>query len=814
MRTLADLLASPPDLPVVAGLDDIARVQSNVVISAPPGSGKTTMAPVLMATLVSGKVIVVQPRRVAARAAARRIVSLLGQDLGVDVGFRVRGSSSPGERIEMVTPGVLLRMLQTDPELDGVDCVIVDEVHERDLDTDLALAFLLDVQEALRPDLRLVAMSATIALEKTAGLMDADVVEVSGDIHPVETVEVLGPQALTAVATGAIEVNRDYLDHVADVVRQARRDNAGSILVFVPGAREIDELRSRLSGLGVPVLPLHGKLSVTEQDRALDAGEDRVIISTAIAESSLTVPGVRVVVDACLSREPRVDPVTGIGGLITVHAHRASMTQRAGRAGRLGPGVAYRCLSFGRATEFGEPEIRTADLTGALLQTAAWGAARMKGLKLLDDPREGAVVAGIRELAALGLTDADGAITDLGRTAATFPTSPRTARALISGAERVGADRAADVVAFLESGSTAPGADLVVGLRAAKRAGGEFASQAKRLRSMATKQAEAHADPGARQEVVNLDDAAATVVGLARPGWLARKRGGGYLLANGTGAVLPAGSPLTGEEWLAIGDLGRAQGRSEAMIYSAVPIDQMTARELGEHLMNERVDVTAEGSKVTGRRVRSLGAIELTSEPVKNFSPQDIIDARMGQIRSRGLDSLPWTDASKALRERLAFVRSAVGDPWPDVSDTGLLDSLDIWLAPQLASKKIDVATGLRNLLPWPEAARFDELAPERIETPLGSAKVDYSHERPRVRMKLQEAFGWTKTPEFAGVPVTLELLSPAQRPLAVTDDLASFWAGPYAGVRADMRGRYPKHPWPEDPLAAEPTSRTNRRRT
>lgn len=817
--TIDDLLAHPPDLPVVAGLARIAATDGNLVISAPPGSGKTTLVPVQMAaTSKHGKVLVVQPRRVAARAGARRIASLLEQQLGDDVGIRVRGTSIAGRRIEMITPGVMLRMLQADPELAGVSCVIVDEVHERDLDADLALAFLRDVQDALRPDLRIVAMSATLAAQKIAAALDATIIDVPGDIHPVTIHDCLGPQALTAARNGAIIVDPSFLDHVAGVVRRARAEKSGSILVFLPGVREIDELRTRLADLPDPVVPLHGKLATSDQDRALAVASERIILSTAIAESSLTVPGVSVVVDAGLAREPRVDPVTGIGGLVTVHAHRASMTQRAGRAGRLGPGVAYRCLSFTRAAEFGEPEIRTADLTDALLQSAAWGAPGMQGLRLLDEPRQASVDAGVCELRLLGLVDDAGVITETGRTVAQMPISAQSGRALLDGSKWLGSERTARIVAYLESDASPAGADLSAGLRGARS---DVAEQARRLRALVDRATDSPSGTGssggAGSGVDNsgsvaaadsLDDAAAFVVALAHPGWIARRRGGGYLLANGTGAVLPPSSPLAGEEWLAIADLGRGQGRADAIIYAAVPISQEHALAIGE--VCERLVVTSQDGKVTAQRIRSLGAIELSKTPVRDVPADLAAEARLADIRARGIDALPWSETAVRLRERLAFVHRAVGEPWPDVSDTALLDSLEHWL---VSDARPDVTAGLRSLLPWPEAAKFDELAPERIATPLGSAKVDYSTGKPRARLKLQEAFGWTQRPDIAGVRLTLELLSPAGRPLAVTDDLASFWAGPYAGVRADMRGRYPKHPWPEDPANAEPTLRTNRKR-
>ncbi|MDK8601808.1 ATP-dependent helicase C-terminal domain-containing protein [Trueperella bernardiae] len=858
------LLENLPDLPVARGLGDIARQRGNIVMTAPPGSGKTMLVPVLMATLVEGRVIVVQPRRVAARAAARRIAYLLGEPVGQQVGFRVRGESKPGSRVEMVTPGVMLRMLQHDPELAGVGAVIIDEIHERDLDTDLATAFVLDVQDTLRPDLRLVAMSATLEAGRFAELVGGAVVEIPGAIHPVAVEERLGPRALTDVGHGVV-VSRDFLAHVARVVHEAAQwaagrgggsgagaaggvgaagvggvvrgegDPPGSVLVFLPGVGEIEKMRALLAGAPLPVMALHGSMPAKEQDRVLAGGEDRIILATSLAESSLTVPGVRAVVDAALAREPRFEPRTGISDLVTVHASRARLDQRAGRAGREGPGRAWRCLSYARAVEFSEPEIVVGDVTGASLQAAAWGNPGMAGLRLLDQPKPAAAEAAQRTLAAIGAVEESGVITARGRALAGLPLSPQLGRALIEGAAVVGARRAAEVVALLSLAPRIPGADLAAQLR---RSGGdrEWAREAKRLKELAGRlgavaggragqvtgevpgQAGGRARAGAGALVqagtgarrASVDEEIAAVVVMAHPMWVARRRGRGYVLANGAGAVLEDGSPLEGQEWLAVAELGEAQGRADAVIRAAVPVAPEDAAEYGPGV-SERVETAVRGMEVTGARVRALGAIELGREPVKLTTDQ-VAAARAREVERAGVGMLDWPAAAVALRERLAFLHEAVGEPWPDVSDEGLAACVDEWLTPLLGAGRPDLLAGLRALLPWPEAARLDELAPERIATPTGSAKVDYSSGVPTVRLRLQECFGWTATPRLAGVPVTLELLSPAQRPLAITRDLESFWAGSYAQVRAEMRGRYPRHPWPEDPLTAEPTRRAKPR--
>ncbi|QJC22582.1 ATP-dependent helicase HrpB [Arcanobacterium buesumense] len=805
---LTKILATDVGLPVASAIADIATSRGNVVIAAPPGSGKTTLVPVVLAHQLEKtghpKVLVVQPRRVAARAAARRIASLLGEPVGKQIGYRVRGETQPGRAIEMITPGVLLRMLHSDPELPGVGCVIIDEIHERDLDTDIACAFVLDVQSALRPDIRIIAMSATIALEQTAHLLNAEIISVPGDIHPVEIRDVPGPQALTSTAAGAIVVANEFVQHIARVVFQARSECDGSILVFVPGVRDIDAVMGRLNGIDLPVMALHGQLSSVEQDRVLDASHDRIIVATALAESSLTVPGVRVVVDSGLARQARVDG--GIGGLVSVYASQASMIQRSGRAGREGPGVGYRCIAMARAPQYSPPEIRTADLTDALLQCAAWGAPNMAGLQLLDEPNPDNLAYAQRQLHGLGLIDDDGVITTRGRLVSQLPLGAHLARALIDASALVGSNKATDIVAFLSINMRMSHADIATGIRS-KRTTNELTREIRRLRSMLTQLI-----PDAPEQTGDWtwDDAVGVVVGLAHPYWVARARGQGYVLANGRGAQLPLGSSLAGEEWLAIADTGQAQGRADAMIYAAAPIDADIVQDVARHLVTTETEIDAE--KMRGYRVTRLGAIEIARHPV-TLTDADKVHVYAQRIQATGVAGLTWTPALRETRDRLAFLHQALGEPWPDVSDTELNRTIGTWLIPFVTAREIDLAGALAALIPWEYAHQFDDLAPERIDTPLGSARVDYAGERPRVRMRIQEAFGWQATPEICGVPVTLELLSPAQRPLAITDDLASFWAGPYAGVRADMRGRYPRHPWPEDPAHAEPTRRAKKRK-
>lgn len=817
------LLADPPDLPVRHGLADVVaavRARGVVVAQAPPGTGKTTLVPPAVAAAVQGRVVVTQPRRIAARAAARRLAQLLGEPLGGTVGFSVRGESrtSASTRVEVVTTGVLLRRLQRDPELPGVAVVILDEVHERHLVDDLALALLVDVRANLREDLAVVAMSATVEAERTAALLGgaepAPVVAVPGAQFPVETVWCPAP-ARTA-RTDDRGVTPAFLDHVASTVRRALDERTGDVLVFVPGAGEVDGVARRLGGLDADVRPLHGRLPAAEQDRALTPGtRRRVVVSTAVAESSLTVPGVRLVVDAGLSREPRTDHARGLAGLVTVSVSRASAEQRAGRAGREGPGAVYRCWSahdHARLVAHPQPEILTADLTAFALELACWGSPHGAGLALLDPPPAAAMTVAHATLVGLGVVDADGHPTARGRAVSAIPVDPRLGRALLDGAALVGARRAAEVVALLADDARAPGGDLVAALRALRRGGsqsGAWRTQVGRLQASV---------PGtAPTEDLTDDLTVGLLVALAHPDRLARLRPGGstYLMTSGTGASLPPGSALVGQPWLAVADADRGASRRDATIRSAAPIDQGLAVEAAPALLREEDDVSWSNGSVVARRVRRLGAIELTSVPLTSPSPALVVDALREGLSRDGLALLRWSEAATNLRHRMAFLHRALGAPWPDVSDAALLAHLEEWLGPDLARVRgardlgrVDVLQALRRLLPWPDASRLDALAPERLAVPSGSqVRVDYTGDQPILPVRLQETFGWRATPRLADgrVPVLLHLLSPAGRPAAVTADLESFWRTGYPQVRAELRGRYPKHAWPDDPLTAAP---------
>lgn len=858
VRTLEDLVSDPPDLPVAASLPRIAaaaRPSACAVITAPPGTGKTTLVPAALAAALTQphrerprRILVTQPRRVAVRAAARRIARLLGERVGGQVGYTVRGDSaaSNSTRVEMVTPGVLLRRLQRDPELPAVAGVLLDEFHERDLDTDLALAFLLDARTTLREDLFIALTSATLKASRTAGLLEEAtgtapaLIDIPGAIHPLDVrwaPPPRGAEPLGAVG-GRVGVRREFLAHVARTAESAYAGSDGDLLVFLPGVAEIERVRSLISAPGADVLPLHGRLSAAQQDTALSPGSRRrIVLSTSLAESSLTVPGVRVVVDASLAREPRLDAARGISQLATVPASRARLEQRAGRAARLGPGIAVRVMDpvdFSRRPAQSAPGIAVQDLTGARLQAAVWGAPDATGLALLDAPPAGAWNAAGARLRALGAIDEAGAATPFGRALASLPLDPPLGRALLAASPVVGAARAARLAALLSEDVRADGADLArlersLGSPPAhlRATASRVAEQEGRLVALAsTVKAPGSAVPGALVEPPaagaprTREDALALTVALARPEWIARKRPGSsaYVLAGGVGALLPAGSPLEGQEWLAVAGIDRASGDKQARILAAVPIGPDDALAAGAPLLATSTESALESGRIRARRVRRLGAIELSSRPAGALPADEALAMIRSFADKNGLGAFGWGQ-----RARLAALRAAIGEPWPDVSDEGLLAASDTWLSPhaqRLASgaplSGVDMAEALRALLPWPEASRLDELAPERITAPGGAQRaVDWSTGSPVLTLRVQQAFGWTDTPVLADgrLPLVLHLTSPAGRPVAVTSDLASFWAGPYAQVRAQMRGRYPKHPWPEDPLSARPTDRAKPRR-
>ncbi|MCM4078965.1 ATP-dependent RNA helicase [Paractinoplanes hotanensis] len=870
-----------PDLPIREVLPRVRAALSGggaAVLVAPPGTGKTTLVPLAL----PGRVVVAEPRRLAARAAARRMASLLGERPGERVGYTVRGDRqvSRRTRVEVVTTGVLVRRLQRDPELAGTAAVILDECHERHLDTDLALAFLVEARAALRPDLQLLATSATADAGRLSEVLGgAPVVTATAPLFPVDAI--WAPPAGPITPPLGLRVDPRLLDHVAATTRRALAEGEGDVLVFLPGAREIDAVAGRLSGVAAEVIPLHGRQPGAVQDAALRAGpRRRVVLSTAVAESSLTVPGVRAVVDAGLSRVPRMDHARGLGALATVPVSRAAAVQRAGRAGREAPGRVYRCWSAAqhdRLPAQPEPEIAAADLTGFALDLALWGHPDGSGLSLPDQPPPGALQAAVTTLRDLGAVDAGGRVTPRGRALADAGLHPRLARALLDGAPLVGPRRAAEIVALLDDdrsladdltaawrrvrGSrdpawrsevsrlsaaltrnpadetapdvtdaaaavdTEPGASSNDGGRTRVAAGDDevHAAASNEKRTLAADRGRSRAGAAGSGNLPD-DLAAGLVVGLAYPERVARVREAGgrdYLMAGGTAAELTGGSGLAGVEWLAIASADRAAGARTARVRAAVPLDEATAIEAAATLLAEATEIGWVGGDVVARTVRRLGAITLVERRIADPDRELVRAALAEGLRREGLGLLTWSRGAVELRERLAFAHAALGDPWPDVSDEALLDRAGDWLEFGSARRRsdlgrIDVASGLRRLLPWSVAGRLDEVAPERLPVPSGSrVRVDYSDpQSPVLAVKVQEAFGWRDAPRLGDgrIPVLLHLLSPAGRPVAVTRDLASFWAQGYPQVRAELRGRYPRHPWPEDPTTAEPTRRTKPR--
>ncbi|NEB01552.1 ATP-dependent helicase HrpB [Streptomyces sp. SID13726] len=834
-----DALAALPVHSALPALGDALEGHGTAVLVAPPGTGKTTLVPLVLAGLLdegapARKVVVAEPRRIAARAAARRMAWLLGEKAGESVGYTVRGERVVGRhtRVEVVTTGVLLQRLQRDQELAGVDVVVLDECHERHLDADTTAAFLWDVRQTLRPELRLVAASATTDAQGWARLLgDAPVVEAEGVSHPVEVV--WAPPTRPVRPPHGMRVDPALLTHVASVVRRALSERDGDVLCFLPGVGEIARVAGQLGSLGdVEVLQVHGRAPAAVQDAVLAGGERRrVVLATSVAESSLTVPGVRVVVDSGLAREPRVDHARGLSALATVRASQAAGRQRAGRAGREAPGAVYRCWAEAedaRLPRFPAPEIKVADLTAFALQAACWGDPEASGLALLDPPPGGAMAAARAALAAVDAVDPAGRATGRGVRLARLGLHPRVGRALLDAAASVGGERAAEVVALLsEEAPRGYGEDLVGALRTARRGSDAYAarwrSEVRRLRALAPESTQPPA-PGAPRPPSSGEDAVAGLVAaLAFPERVARADGGSYLMASGTRAELSDGSPLRGAPWIAVAVADRPVGKGHARVQLAAAIDEDTARSAATAFHSEAQEVHWADGDVVARRVERLGAIELTARPLKDADPVLVREAVVEGLRQEGLRLLRWTPDADVLRQRLAFLRHHLGDPWPEVSEDALHARVDEWLEPELSRARrradlarIDAGAALRRLLPWAsgEAARLDELAPERMAVPSGSRiRIDYGNpEQPVLAVKLQEMFGLQTSPEIAGVPLLVHLLSPAGRPAAVTADLASFWKDGYKGVRAELRGRYPKHPWPEDPAGAEATRFTNAR--
>ncbi|WP_426028536.1 ATP-dependent helicase HrpB [Brevundimonas sp. TWP2-3-4b2] len=806
-------------LPIHAVLQPLKTALSagNVaVLAAPPGAGKTTVVPLALlgeAWLGEGKLLVLEPRRLAARAAAERMASSLGERTGDNVGYRTRLQSriGPRTRIEVITEGVFTRMILDDPGLEGVGAVLFDEFHERSLDADLGLALARESQGLLREDLRLLVMSATLDIAGVSALLGgAPVIEAEGRMFPVETFY---------IGRGAAERIEDA---AARAVRLALGEQTGSVLVFLPGQGEIhrtaQRLRETVRDPSVDIAPLYGALDAAEQDRAIQpsaAGRRKVVLATSVAETSLTIEGVRVVIDGGLSRVPRFEASSGLTRLATVRVSRSSAEQRRGRAGRIEPGVCYR-LWDEEATRglipHQRPEILEADLTAFALDLARWGTRTTEGLALLDQPPAGAFAEARKVLERLDALDGEGALTAHGRRLTPIPLPPRLAHMVAAASDAGDAALGARIAAVLsEPGLGGNDVDLRERLRALDR---DRSPRARDAMNLADRWARAagggqggDADPG-------------TLLAEAFPERVARARGkpGEVLLASGRGAFVEPTELLAQEPWLAVAELSGGDARDRIRL--AVPVDIASLERRIE--IEDRLGREPSG-RMTLRRVRRIGAIVVDEKIVGAPDRAAMTAVLKAEVERDGLSRLKWGGRATGLRARLVFLGSLeVG--WPDVSEAGLRAEAERWLWPLLedvqavdAISDTALEAGLKTLVPWDRARALDERAPARLQTPLGSAVIDYAAPGgPRVDIRVQELFGVTTHPTVGGgrVPLTLALLSPARRPVQVTKDLPGFWAGSWTAVRSEMRGRYPRHPWPEDPTKAEATSRVKPRGT
>ena len=777
-------------LPIDAALPDLleaVRAQGVVVLQAPPGAGKTTRVPLALLPVIEGRIVMLEPRRLATRAAAARMAATLGEAVGATVGFRMRGAAetSKATRIEVVTEGILTRMIQADPDLPGVGCVIFDEFHERSLNADLGLALTLEARAALRPDLAIVVMSATLEAGPVADLLDAPVVTSEGRSYPVERRWRDRPPP----------EGQRFEAQVADLVAQALEQTPGDVLAFLPGEGEIRRCAARLDGMNADIRPLYGALPFADQQAAIAPGGNRrkVVLSTSIAETSLTIEGVRTVVDGGLARRARFDPASGMSRLVTERVTRAEATQRAGRAGRLTDGVAYANWTRGEEggmRAFPDPEIASADLAGLALELAEWGS---DALPFLTPPPEGALAEARSLLTELGAL-AGGRITDHGRAMAKLPLHPRLAHLLLRGG--TGAARLAGLLSVrLPPGSV----DLTEAMR---HPPAEARAEAKRLRRW-------EGGP-ALSDAQRLALAYPDRVGLHRAGDAPR-----WLLSGGKGARMDKSDPLAGARLIVACDLDGDP--TEARIRRALPLPESELREaLGDRIVwVETCGWSSRHRRVDARRQERLGAIALEDRPWPDVPDEAVAAAVLEGVRTLGLACLDWTRRARFLRARIAAAGLA------DVSDDALLGSLGEWLGPFLDGVRdadglgrLDPFDALQAWIGWDASRRLDEIAPAHYRTPLGrKVPIDYGPDVPTISLRLQEVFGETDHPTVGRTPLRMELLSPAQRPVAITTDLPGFWAGAYADVRRDMRGTYPRHPWPEDPTMAEPTTRAKSRK-
>ncbi len=812
-----------PDLPVsdvLPELTDALDTSGSAVLTAPPGAGKTTIVPLALLAqdwAQTGRIILIEPRRIAARSAARRMASLIGEEPGKTVGYamRMENRSGPETRILVVTEGVFTRMVLDDPELTGISAVLFDEFHERSLDGDFGLALVLDIASALRPDLKLLVMSATLDQQAVATLIGgAPIIESTGRSFPVETVYQPRP------AGQAVE------DAVAAAVRQTLSRDQGSCLAFLPGQYEIARVFSRLSGnlpADVDVIALHGGLDGKAQDAAIrpaSRGRRKVVLATSIAETSITIDGVNTVIDAGLARVPRFEPATGLTRLETVRVSKASADQRAGRAGRTAPGTAIRLWNEAQTAslpDIAPPEILEADLSGLLLDCAEFGVTDPAGLCLLNPPPPAALAAARQQLADLGALDRSGGITAAGKAIRKLPLPVRLANMVTNAARQSGTKKAAELAVLLtERGLGGTEVDIDRRLDRFREDRGNRAKKAAKLAARLAKTADGRqADSLVSSAVLLLDACPDRVAG-------ARGRPGHFVLANGRGAVLDEANPLAREPFLVVADMqGRAQN---ARITAAAAISLGEIETHLEHRLETQTTAyfDRQSRSVRQRQTVRLDAVTLREKTLRPPTGDLADEAILVAIGEHGLDLLAWDKSALQLRHRLQWLHDRLGAPWPSMDDVSLIDRLETWLQPYLAgephlSKLAPQALrhGLLSLLPHDLAGRADDYAPRRFTAPSGNSfAIDYSGDAPTVAIRVQELFGLDVHPAVAGgaVPLKIELLSPAGRPIQATADLPGFWRGSWSEVRKEMKGRYPKHVWPDKPQSAAPTTRTKTR--
>lgn len=817
-------------LPIDAVLDDLSRTleaHHAAVLVAPPGAGKTTRVPLALldAPWVKGKkIIVLEPRRIAARASADRMAKSLGERAGETVGYRVRFGSkiSRATRIEVVTEGIFTRQILDDPELSGIAAVLFDEFHERSLDADMGLALARDAQTGLREDLRILVMSATLDGARVAKLLgEAPVVESEGRAFPVET-RYLGRKADAPIER-----------QMADAIASALRADAGSVLAFLPGAAEIRRtqnlLGERIQDSSIEIVPLFGALDAAVQDRAISPapkGTRKVVLATSIAETSLTIEGVRIVVDSGLARVPRYEPDIGLTRLETVRVSRAAADQRRGRAGRTEPGVCYRLWDEPQTASlapYTQPEILSADLSSLVLDLAQWGVADPAALSFLDPPPQPAWKEAKSLLSELNALDGDGRITAEGKSLRALALPPRLARMIVDSHRAGEGEAAAEIAAIItERGLGGDSVDLEHRRDQFRRDRSARAASARDLARRWASQVAA----SEKMATGEGDLSTGLMLAYAFPDRVARNRGNGsFVLANGRGAAVDQTSSLARAPYIAIGEMTGTAASGRILLAAQISQDEIE-QHFAEHIESvEEISFDRGAMALRARRKRALHAITLSEATLAVSPSEDTARIFADGLIAAGLDRLPWSKAARQWRDRVMFLRKAEGDSWPDLSDDGLIARRDDWLVPALydkiALKDIsagDLSDALMALLPWEMRARLDREAPTHFEAPTGSVlAIDYEAEQgPTIAVRLQELFGLNTHPSIAAgkVPLVLELLSPAQRPVQVTRDLPGFWRGSYSAVRSDLRGRYPRHPWPEDPANALPTRRVKPRGT